>query len=472
MSRSARIAGLLASAAAGLITIAGPVQAAPLTQADAQRIGTDAYVYGIPLMEFTRQARTQTSVTVPNQLSDAPINQLGNARHLANVKHQVIVQPNNDTLYSNAHLDLSAGAVVLHVPAVPGHRYYSFEFLDPYTNVFAYVGTRTTGDGAGNFLITGPGWHGAVPAGMRRIRSPYRRAWAVGRTLVYGPSDLPAVHRVQDGYRVLPLSQYEAHGLSWRPPRPGRIITRHHVYTEPTGLAFFDRLGQYLAQNPPPRRDAAILAELRQVGIGPGLTPSREHLSPQVLAGLRAAAAGGRDHIYALRLAAATPSVLATGWFIPPGDTGDYGTDYKFRSVVAIYGIAANRPAEAMYIVGAADQQHALLDGSRRYRIHFDASQLPPPARYFWSLTVYDQNFFLVPNPINRYEVSSHTAGLKYNPDRSLDIYLQRDRPAGHVSNWLPAPASGQFQITLRLYGPKAPALSRTYVYPPIVRTS
>src|SRR5581483_11060377 len=146
----------------------------------------------------TRQARTQTSVTVPNQLSDAPINQLGNARHLANVKHQVIVQPNNDTLYSNAHLDLSAGALVLHVPAVPGHRYYSFEFLDPYTNVFAYVGTRTTGDGAGNFLITGPGWHGVVPAGMRRIRSPYGRAWAVGRTLVYGPGDLPAVHRIQD----------------------------------------------------------------------------------------------------------------------------------------------------------------------------------------------------------------------------------------------------------------------------------
>jgi hypothetical protein len=307
---------------------------------------------------------------------------------------------------------------------------------------------------------------------MRRIRSPYRLAWMVGRTLVFGPADLPAVHRVQDGYRLLPLSKYLRYGPSWQAPRPHRIITRHHTYTEPTGLAFFDRLGRYLAQNPPPRRDAAILAELKRVGIGPGLQPSREHLSQKVLAGLRAAVAGGHDHVFALRVSIATPSILSTGgWFVPPNDTGHYGTDYKFRAVVAIYGIAANRPAEAMYIVGAADQQHQLLDGSRRYLIHFTAGQLPPPARYFWSLTVYDQNFFLVPNPINRYEVSSHTAGLRHNVDGSLDIYVQRVRPAGHGSNWLPAPASGQFQITFRLYGPQPPALDRTYVYPPIVRT-
>jgi hypothetical protein len=473
MSRIARIGAVLSALAAGCLATAAPASAdAPLSQADAQRIATDAYVYGIPLMEFMRQARTQTSVTVPTALSDAPINQLGNARHLANVKHQVIVQPNNDTLYSNAHLDLSTEPLVLQVPSVPRHRYYSFEFLDPYTNVFAYVGTRTTGDGAGTFLITGPGWHGPVPRGMRRIRSPYRPAWMVGRTLVLGPGDLPAVHRVQDGYRLLPLAKYLRYGPSWQAPRPQRIITRHHTYTEPTGLAFFDRLGQYLAQNPPPRRDAAILAELKRVGIGPGLEPSHQHLSQQVLAGLRAAVAGGHDHVYALRVSIATPSVLSTGgWFVPPNDTGYYGTDYKFRAVVAIYGIAANRPAEAMYIVGAADQQHALLDGSRRYLIHFTAGQLPPPARYFWSLTVYDQNFFLVPNPINRYELSSHTAGLRHNADGSLDIYVQRDRPAGHGSNWLPAPASGQFQITFRLYGPKPPALNRTYVYPPIARS-
>ncbi len=187
-----------------------------LTQAAAQQLGTRGYEYGIALMEFVRQARQQTSVTVPNSRSDAPINQLGSARKLADAAHQVIVQPNNDTLYTMGHLDLGSTALVLHVPAVAHRRYYSFQFLDPYTNVFHYVGTRTTGDGAGDFLITGPSFHGQVPRGVKRVRCAYRRVWLVGRTLVYGRRDLPAVHRIQDGYRLVPLGQYRRHGLRWR----------------------------------------------------------------------------------------------------------------------------------------------------------------------------------------------------------------------------------------------------------------
>ncbi len=475
MSRSPR---LLIGSLFGLIGLfalpitpatAGPAQ---LTQARAEQVGLDAYVYGIALMEFVRQARTQTSVTVPNALSDAPVNQLGSARQLASVEHQVIVQPNLDTLYAMGHLDLSGGPLVLHVPAVPDHRYYSFEFLDPYTNVFHYVGTRTTGDGAGNFVITGPSFHGRLPRSLRRIRSAYERVWLVGRTEVYGRRDLPAVHRIQNGYRLIPLGQYLTHGLSWRPPRPRRILTKHTTFTVPTGIAFFDQLGTALAENPPPARDKPILRELRTVGIGPGLHPWHEHLSAPVLAGLRAAGNAGASNILKLRLALATPNALAhDGWFVPPSDTGAYGTDYKLRAVVAVYGLAANRPTEAIYIVGAADQTQALLNAAEDYVIHFPAGQLPP-ARYFWSLTMYDQNFFLAPNPIGRYSLGSHTATLKRNPDGSLDIYIQHSAPAGHQSNWLPAPASGQFEVTLRLYGPQPRALNGSYIYPPITRTN
>jgi hypothetical protein len=450
----------------GAIDSAAAVAAQGPSAANAAKAANDAYVYGLPLMEFVRQARQQTSVTVPNSQSDAPLNQFGSARQLADARNQVIVQPNNDTLYTMGHVDLASGPLVVHVPAVPNHRYYSFEFLDPYTNVFGYVGTRTTGDGAGNFVLTGPGFNGRIPAGLRRIRSPYRRAWIVGRTLVYGSGDLPTVHRIQDGYRLLPLSQFIRHGVNWKPPRPRRVVTTHRTAKEPSGVAFFDALGDVLAANPPPAHDAAILRELATIGVGPGRHPSKEHLSATTLAALSTAVAKGHDKIYALRLKVAGPSVAANnGWFVPPADIAAYGTDYALRGVVALFGIAANRPAEAMYIVGAVGGG-AFLNGAHRYAIHFAPGHLPP-ARYFWSVTMYDQNFFLVPNAINRYEIGNRSPGLHYNADGSLDIYLQRTAPAAHATNWLPSPA-GQFEVTLRLYGPEPVALQRTYVYPPI----
>jgi hypothetical protein len=462
--------GLVCCLALSLATTLLPASgasAAAMSRRTAQQIGADGYDYGIALMEFLRQAREQTSVTIPDTKSDAPLNQLGNARQLADASRQVIVQPNNDTLYSMGHVDLSSGPLVLHVPAVPAHRYYSFEFLDPYTNVFAYVGTRTTGDGAGNYVLTGPGFKGRLPAGLHRIRSGYRRAWLVGRTLVNGPGDLASVHHIQNGYRLIPLAQFVKHGLSWRPPPPAKIVTPRATIREPAGIAFFDQLGTALAQNPPPARDASVLRELRRVGIGPGLHPSKEHLSGAVLAGLKESVSAGPAQVYALRLKVATASVVKhNGWFVPPADTGHYGTDYSFRAVVALNGIAANRPAEAIYIVGVTDQSFRYLNGAHDYVIHFPAGRLPP-ARFFWSLTMYDKSFFLVPNPIHRYELASHTRGLVRNRDGSLDIYVQHAPPPGHESNWLPAP-QGQFEMTLRLYGPKARALSGSYVYPPI----
>lgn len=473
--RKARPAGAIAGAVlAAAVGVGAPrARAGPLTPAQevarAQRMSAEAYVYGFALMEFLRQEREQTSVTVPNAQGDAPLNRLGNARGLADAQHQLTVQPNNDTLYTSGHLNLRRGALVLHVPRVPGHRYYSFEFIDPYTNVFAYVGTRTTGNGAGSFLITGPSFRGTVPRGLRRIRSPYDRMWLFGRTLVYGQSDLANVHRIQDGYRLVPLRAYLRQGLRWRPPAPRRIVSRHVTLSEPKGIAFFDALGTALAQNPPPRRDAPILRELRSVGIGPGLRPSREHLSAATLRGLRAAVAAGPGHVHDLRLLFGLRSALIhNGWFVPPSDIADYGTNYALRAVVAAYGIAANRPAEAMYIVGATDPSIALLNGANDYVIHFLPGQLPP-ARYFWSLTMYDEAFFLVANPLGRYELGDRTPGLRRNPDGSLDIYLQRNPPPGHESNWLPAPA-GTFEVTLRLYGPLPSALSGRYPWPPIVR--
>ena len=238
---------------------------------------------------------------------------------------------------------------------------------------------------------------------------------------------------------------------------------------EPGGLAFFDALGRALAKNPPPKRDAAMLRELRTVGVGPGLRPSQEHLSATMIAALKAAVDGGPAYINQLKTQLATPSVVAThGWFVPPADIGSYGTDYAFRAVVALQGLAALRRAEAMYIVGVRDSSLSPLSGAHDYVIHFARGAMPP-ARYFWSLTMYDQNFFLVANPLHRYELGDRSP-LRRNPDGSLGIYLQRTRPAGHSANWLPTPATGDFEVTLRLYGPRPSALDGTYKLPPIAR--
>lgn len=456
------------------LTLAGAsaprARAAELTQSQAQQIGLDAYTYGIPLMEFVRQQRQQTSVTVPNALSDAPLNEFGSARELANATNQVIVQSNNDTLYTMGHLNLSRGPLVLHVPRVAHHRYYTIEFIDPYTNVFHYVGTRATGDGRGDYAITGPRWHGRLPRGLRRIRSAYDRVWLAGRTLVDGPRDLPAVHRVQNGYRLIPLAAFRRLGLRYRAPRPKRVVRVHTKALEPSGVPFFDALGDALAANPPPAVDAPRLAELAAAGIGPGKHPSRENLPPAVLAGLAAAAAAGPAHVYALRLAIGAKSVAShNGWFVAPPDIAAFGTDYDLRAVVALYGIAANRPIEAMYPIGAADTSLSLLNGAHSYVMHFAPGRLPP-ARYFWSLTMYDAGFLLVPNPINRYQLGDRSRGLRRNADGSLDVYLSRAAPVGHESNWLPSPAGG-FEVTMRLYGPGPSALNDTYVYPTITRT-
>ena len=450
---------LLGAVAATVLPVGAAAAAAPaaLTEAQAQKVGGDAYVYGMSLTEYLRQQRQNTSVTVPNKLGDAPVNELGSDAALATPTNAAFVAPNLDTLYTFGHLNLTKSPLVLHVPKISGRRYYVFEFLDPYTNVFHYVGTRTTGNGAGNYAIVGPTFHGKLPAGLHRISSTYENIWLAGRTQVYSPSDIPAVHKIQAAYKLIPLKAYEKVGLKYTAPKPHKVITTHTVATIPTGLAYFDALGTALAENPPPARDRAILAELKTAGIGPGLHPSSENLPAATLAGLKAAAAAGPGQVTADRLTIALSSAKQhNGWYVAPSDIGNFGTDYALRAVISVYGIAANLPVEAMYPVGVLDSAGALLSGANSYVIHFNAGQLPP-AKYFWSVTMYNFDSYLTSNPINRYEISNHTAGLKYGPGGSLDIYISSTPPAGHESNWLPCRLSGGSSRSCACTDPESP---------------
>jgi hypothetical protein len=276
------------------------------------------------------------------------------------------------------------------------------------------------------------------------------------------------VHSIQNGYKLIPLKSFEHSGLRYTAPKPKQIITTPTVATVPTGLAFLDDLGTAVAHNPPPARDAAILAELTTAGIGPGLHPSAEHLPAATIAGLQAGVAAGPAKVLSDRIGfVLTSAPKHHGWYVAPFDIGSFGTDYALRAVISVYGIAANIPAEAMYPVGALDNPGKPLTGTDDYIIHFTRGQLPP-AKYFWSLTVYNTNTNLIANSINRYSLGSTSTGLEHNADGSLDIYLQSAPPTGHRSNWIPTPPSGPWEVIMRTYGPKRAALDDAYQYPAI----
>lgn len=449
--RPSRRAALLAVLVLGLPVAA---RAATLEQR-AYRAGLAAYVYGYP--------------PVLNLLSaDAlPAQMLTSINAVPGPEARGIVLPNVDAPYTVSNLDLAAEPMVLHVPAIED-RYYVFELLDAYTNVVDYVGSRRTGTGAGDHAIVGPGFTGTLPEGLRRIDSPTDRVVLVGRTLLRGAGDLPNVRAIQESYGLQTLSSFVAgaapsHGLilDASPPREPPVV--------PTGIAFFDALGDLLAAQPPPARDGRLLARLRRFGIGPGLHPSSGGIPTAVSRGLARAAAAGPATVGRLVARHERRAVRSgRGWVLNRGRIGRYGTDYALRAVTARVGLWANTPEEALYPIAAQDERGRPLDGRHRYRLRFAPGQLPP-ARAFWSLTMYDRDRFLYANPLDRHALGDRD-GMRRDADGGLTILLQHERPgAARVANWLPAPAA-RFTVALRLYVPKARALRGPWTPPPVAR--
>jgi hypothetical protein len=418
------------------------------------------YIYGFA--PVTMAAARSLFTAVPDATSSpgrAPINQLARLDALASPASRLIPRPNADTLYSLAWLDLARGPMILHVPDTAG-RYYLIPLYDAYSNEFASIGSRTTGDGEGDFAIVGPLWRGALPPDLAGvIHAPTNTVWLIGRTLVRGVADLAAARAVTDRYQLVPLQafpQFQATG-NYTPPTNVPVTAPNPDFvalpiTDAVGFAmpeFFNLLLDTSLRNPPP------LPQLRQAAqfVRDGFV-HRSELTPAV------AAEAGSVFLEEL-LATRTQQ---NGWSIDFA-TGDYGTDYLKRAATARFGLGANIAADAVYPSATSDAAGNALTGTTAYTIHF-AAGLTPPVRGFWSLTVYDQSGFLVPNPINRYSVGSET-GLAANPDGSIDILLQNAAPAALQSNWLPTPA-GAFELTLRFYWPAQPILDGTYVIPPV----
>ncbi len=443
---------LTTAIALGLAAMAaGGVQASAATPAyqEGYDLGLEAWKYGLPLVKMDQTFRIQTSVDVPDGRGRGPVNRFSHVRVLANASAHDVVAPNNDTPYSIAWLNLSHQPMVIHVPKV--NRYFVIPLYDPYTEDFRNLGSVRRTE-PGDYAVVGPG-QGKVklPKDVHRIKSRYDRVWIIGRTLNYGSADLSNTRRIQDRYRITPLSRY---GTGFRPKPPGNPDTTPEGVPMPSGLAFFDKLGYLLRRFPPPAADSAKLGELAQIGVGPGRRPSTDSsLSAETRQGMIDAVAAGPGVLQtAVTVRYVTEAPKHNGWLVLP--TGRYGTDYDYRALVTQVGLGALTPSEAIYPVGQTDKSLVPLNGSKDYVVHFEPGQLPP-VDAFWSLTLYDSSGYFVPNPIVRYAIGDRS-DLNLNPDGSLDIYVQSTEPSGpaKAKNWLPSPTGAAFRLTMRLYEP------------------
>ncbi len=435
-----------------------------ITQNDAAVIGTEAYIYGYPLVTMEVTRRVMTNVATAGSYH-APMGQFYHARTYPDASFRDVTTPNADTLYSTAWIDVSGEPYVLNIPDAGG-RYFLVPLLNGWTTVFESLGTRTTGSSAQRYLITGPGWSGTVPEGLKECKSSTGLVWIIGRTYSSGaPEDLAKVHALQDRYELMPLSAY---GKPYAPAQgtvDPSVDMKTPVRDQVNRLdaqTFFQLLASVMEKNPPAAEDAAIVERMALIGVVPGRPFELSRIEPAVAKALQEVPAVAQQKILAHQKEA---GVQVNGWTFSL-KTGIYGTDYLQRAFIAAVGLGANRPEDAVYPMSQVDAEGKPYDGINRYVIHFNKEEIPP-VNGFWSLTMYDEQFFFTPNRLNRFAVSPRS-DLVYNADGSLDLYVQNESPGpDKESNWLPAPA-GRFVLTMRLYWPKEEVLERRWQPAPL----
>jgi hypothetical protein len=448
------------STAAAVAAMAGftaaPSVADDLGPQDAQKIGIDAYIYGYALItsDVTREAFVNVKAPDPRTFQ-APLNQFISLPKYPPADYHGVTAPNADTLYSAAFLDVSKEPIVLSYPDMHG-RYFLFPIYSQWTNVIGAPGKRTLGTGPQTIAITGPAWQGTLPPGItQQVKSPTGSVFIIGRVYAEATAkDYAAVNALQKNFKLVPLSSY---GKPYH-PRVGTIDPTapsvkdkvRDVIKAMDAQTYFNRLATSRAVNPPVLpEDAPVVAEMAKIGLVPGKPFDLGKLAPDVQKALVdvGKTAGGM-----IAEGEKTGQKTANGWLVTSG-TGAYGTNYLWRAAIADYGWGANLSQDAGYPSTSVDTNGATLAGANTYSVHFAKGELPP-VDGFWSVTMYDSEYFFYPNPLNKLTVSLRDHP-KLNVDGSLDLYFSHAQPANAAkANWLPAP-DGKFILMMRMYWPK-----------------
>jgi hypothetical protein len=454
-------------AAAALLTTNFTGHAAPITEEEAHGIAVDAYVYFYPLVSMDITRKQSINIEPGKEIGKGPMNMFVSVPEYPPADLKIVVRINFDTLYSVAWLDLTGEPLVISAPDTDG-RYYLLPMLDMWTDVFASPGWRTTGTKAGNFLVTPPGWTGTVPDGFAQIKAPTPYVWIIGRTKTDGPKDYPAVHKIQAGYKVTPLSRWgkepEPVTVKIDPTVDMKTPPKVQVDTMPAAK-YFTYAAELMKLHPPHITDEPIVAQMKRIGIEPGKSFDFDKLNPAVKKALESAPEEAQ-HLMKWKLP--TLARVANGWSMNTDTMGVYGNYYLKRAIVTQQGLGANLPEDAIYPLNLFDDTGKPLDGANKYIIHFEKGATPP-VNAFWSITLYDSDGFQVANVLNRFAVSSYMP-FKTNADGSLDLYFQNESPGkDKEANWLPAP-KGPFNLCMRLYGPKSEALTGKWNPPPVMK--
>jgi hypothetical protein len=429
-------------------------EAAPVNKINEQQayeIGIEAYIYLYPLVLMDTTRRQAVNVEAGKVLGRGPMNVFTHVPIFPPADFRDVVRPNFDTLYSIAWLDLTREPMVVAAPDTQD-RYYMLPMLDMWSDVFACPGKRTTGTGAGRFAVVPPGWQGKLPDGVQRIDAPTPFVWIIGRTQTNGPKDYEAVHKVQAGYTITPLSQLG------KAPQPVAATIDPTVDMKTPPMTQVDTLaaGKYFAYaaellkvNPPHTTDQPMVARMRRIGIEPGKSFDLGKADAAVKSALERAAP---DALKAMRTKLPTLARIVNGWQMNTDTVGVYGNYYLKRAVIALVGLGANLPEDAVYPLNIGDADGKPLTGANQYVLHFAKNEIPP-AKAFWSVTLYDKDGFPTANDLKRNAIGDRDA-LKFNTDGSVDLYIQHSSPGSEKeSNWLPAP-TGDFNLTMRVYSP------------------
>ncbi|MGW4561156.1 DUF1254 domain-containing protein [Streptomyces sp. NPDC004561] len=431
----------------------------------AYTLGEQAFVYGFPYI-YNAQLRYDW-VTQPRNPATVPyaaVNHFWHAQRLLDATYRDGGCPSNDTLYSAAWVNLSGEPIVLSHPDMGG-RYFTFELVGVTSDNFGYVGQRTTGSRAAHFALIGPDWDGELPAGVQPTnRAPSPWVLVLGRTLVDGPEDVSSVRELQEQYQLTPLGLFGTPAAEV--PESRDVLKPLRADEDPLGP--WKTLNAMLTENPPPSHHGVLLKQFAEIGVGPGLDVEAQ--TDAIKRSLMRAATVGMLMLKRQSLSGDWAH-LVNGWRYPPAQMGRFGDDFLKRAAdQSLLGVAANDPAEAVYLINFDDADGNALSPDGRYALRFDRDGLPP-VDAFWSVTPYGQDMNLIPNPAGRYSVGDRTAGLVKDGDGGLTIHLQRESPGeDRQANWLPTAADAAWFVVLRMYRPRSEVLDATWECPPLTR--